>query len=192
MFATKLFAAFTFVSFGLVASTPVAAPLPAFDIVKRDNADIQQVFTTLKGSTDAILPQLGQLATNGSASDDTVTPLINELTSALDQATSSLSTLSPSSSRKRQSNDDIANLVAGIITDITNALNQLTGVAGQIPALGGLLAGVDTSLAQVLSGLETLLAGVLRLVANLYVFYTCSTPTLLTLMYCSAQVGERR
>ncbi|KAI3611942.1 sc15 protein [Moniliophthora roreri] len=164
MFVSKLFAAFTFVSFGFVAANPIAN-----EVAKRDNADIQTVLTTLKGQTDTILPQITDLSNSGSASDETVTPLLNQLTTALDTATASLAGLEPSSSRKRQSDDDIANLVAGIVTDITNALSGLTAQAAAIPTLGVLLAGVDTSLAQVLSGLEILLAGVLRLVANLLV-----------------------
>ncbi|TDL20465.1 hypothetical protein BD410DRAFT_725859 [Rickenella mellea] len=135
---------------------------------KRDNAAIEAVFTTLKASSDTILPQITSLASGGTATDDTVTPLINDLTAALDTATASLGALDATSIlKKRQSSDDIANLVAGIITDITNALDSLLGTASTIPALGGLLAGVDTSLNQVLKGLEQLLAGVLNLVANL-------------------------
>ncbi|KAJ7028399.1 hypothetical protein C8F04DRAFT_964021 [Mycena alexandri] len=135
---------------------------------RASTADIETVFNTLKSSTDSILPQITSLVSGGTATDDTVTPLINDLTAALDTATASLGTLAVGS-LKRQSDDDIANLVAGIITDITNALDGLLGTASTIPALGGLLAGVDTSLNQVLIGLETLLAGVLNLVANLLV-----------------------
>jgi len=136
---------------------------------RSSTADIETVFNTLKGSTDSILPQITSLVSGGNATDDTVTPLINDLTAALDTATASLATLTPVSSSKRQSDDDIANLIAGIITDITNALDGLLGDAASIPDLGSLLAGVDTSLDQVLVGLETLLAGVLNLVANLLV-----------------------
>ncbi|KAJ7640906.1 hypothetical protein B0H17DRAFT_1216469 [Mycena rosella] len=64
-----------------------------------------------------------------------------------------------------QSNDDIANLVAGILTDVTTALDGLLGTASTIPGLGRLLGGLDVSLNQVLLGFETLLAGVLSLVA---------------------------
>ncbi|KAK7000314.1 Sc15 protein [Favolaschia claudopus] len=151
---------------GIVAD----ADKPIWVTEKRSStADVEAVLNTLKGSTDSILPQIDALVSGGTASDATVTPLINELTSALDTASASLGGLSPVSSRKRQSDDDIANLVAGILTDVTNTLDGLLGEAASIPALGGLLAGVDTSLNQVLVGLETLLAGVLRLVANLLV-----------------------
>jgi len=154
---------FTLVSFVLAA---VASPAP---LVKRDNAAIEGVLNTLKGSTDTILPQFTSLVQANNASSATVTPLFTELTTALDAATASLAALAPASAAKRQSDDDIANLVAGLLTDITNALSGLLGSAATIPELGGLLAGVDTSLNQVLNGLETLLAGVLHLVANLLV-----------------------
>ncbi|KAJ7160316.1 hypothetical protein C8R46DRAFT_1001526 [Mycena filopes] len=135
---------------------------------RASTTDIEAVLNALQSSTDSILPQINSLVSAGTATDDTVTPLINDLTAALDTATASLGTLALGG-LKRQSDDDVANLVAGIITDITNTLDGLLGTASTIPALGGLLAGVDTSLNQVLLGLEILLAGVLNLVANLYV-----------------------
>ncbi|KAF7364578.1 Sc15 protein [Mycena venus] len=136
---------------------------------RSSTADIESVLNTLKSSTDTILPQITALTSGGTASDATVTPLISDLTAALDTASASLATLSPVESRKRQSDDDIANLVAGIVTDVANALDGLLSEASTIPDLGTLLAGVDTSLNQVLVGLETLLAGVLNLVATLLV-----------------------
>ncbi|KAJ7704846.1 hypothetical protein B0H17DRAFT_1126482 [Mycena rosella] len=166
--------ALRFTSLFLLATSFVSAsptPLAGLTAVEKraSTADIETVFNTLKSSTDSILPQITALVSGGNATDDTVTPLINDLTGALDTATASLAALPATTSSKRQSDDDIANLVAGIITDVTNALDGLLGTASTIPALGGLLAGVDTSLNQVLIGLETLLAGVLTLVANLLV-----------------------
>jgi hypothetical protein len=127
---------------------------------------------------------LDDLVATEKTSDATVAPLIGDLTTALNTAAVSLAGLPISELRKRQSDDEVANLyvifsyltccllitisrVATIITDITNTLDGLLGAASTIPLLGGLLAGVDTSLNQVLLGLEILLAGVLRLVANL-------------------------
>ncbi|KAJ7342956.1 hypothetical protein DFH08DRAFT_873864 [Mycena albidolilacea] len=162
-----MFASLRFAPLFLLATSFVSAGVV---VEKRSStADIQTVFNTLKGSTDSILPQITALSSGGNASDDTVTPLINDLTAAFDTATASLAALSPVEARKRQSDDDIANLVAGILTDVTNALDGLLADASSIPALGGLLASVDTSLNQVILGLEVLLAGVLNLVANLLV-----------------------
>ncbi|KAF5362623.1 hypothetical protein D9758_009625 [Tetrapyrgos nigripes] len=161
-----------FLTFTFVAANPITFTEPRSDISfgkRQSNADIQSILTDLQSQVGGILPQIDALVSGGNASDDTVTPLINQLTSALNDSASSLSGLSSSSSSKRQSNDDIANLVAGIITDITNSLDGLLGQAASIPTLGALLSGVDISLNQVLVGLETLLAGVLNLVATLLV-----------------------
>ncbi|KAJ7174073.1 hypothetical protein C8R43DRAFT_1058065 [Mycena crocata] len=167
MFALR-FASLFLLSASFVSASPTPAGLAVVD-KRASTADIQTVFNTLKTSTDSILPQINALVSSGTATDETVTPLVNDLTTALDTATASLAALPATSVSKRQSDDEIANLVAGIITDVTNALDGLLGTAATIPALGGLLAGIDTSLNQVLLGLEILLAGVLRLVANLLV-----------------------
>ncbi|EJD01719.1 uncharacterized protein FOMMEDRAFT_158873 [Fomitiporia mediterranea MF3/22] len=155
----------TFGTMALAIPSPVTA-----EVAKRDNAQIEQVFTTLKSSTDSILPQIQSIASSGNATDDNVTPLVNQLVAALDTATSSLSGLSPSSRAliKRQSEDDIASLVAGIVSDIANGISGLQSAAS-ITDLDTLLGGIDSSLNQVLLGLEILLAGVLHLVANLLV-----------------------
>ncbi|KAF7333305.1 Sc15 protein [Mycena sanguinolenta] len=159
--------AFRFASLFLLATSFVSG---AAVVEKRSStADIETVLNTLKNSTDSILPQITALSSGGTATDATVTPLITDLTTALNTATASLATLTPVTSTKRQSDDDIANLVAGIVTDIANALDTLLGDASAIPDLGTLLSGVDTALDQVLVGLETLLAGVLNLVATLLV-----------------------
>ncbi|KAJ7787944.1 hypothetical protein B0H14DRAFT_3578452 [Mycena olivaceomarginata] len=148
-----MFASLRFAPLFLVATSFVSAGVV---VEKRSStADIQTVFNTLKGSTDSILPQITALSSGGNASDDTVTPLINDLTAAFDTATASLAT--PLARRGAQA------------PDVTNTLDGLLADASSIPALGGLLAGVDTSLNQVLLGLEVLLAGVLNLVANLLV-----------------------
>ena len=128
------------------------------------------------------------LATNGSASDATVTPLINELVSAISSANGEL-TLGSLGLVKRD-DEAIAVLVAGILKvfsyfaqlmkralidltaqDITETLNTLlVDVAVAVPALSGLLITVDVALDTLLSSVELLVAGVLKLVAGLYVF----------------------
>ncbi|KAJ6467506.1 hypothetical protein C8R47DRAFT_1303442 [Mycena vitilis] len=168
MFALR-FASLFLLSATFVSSSPTPAAGVALLDKRSSTADIQTVFNTLKGSTDSILPQITALVSGGNATDETVTPLIIDLTTAFNTATASLATLSPVEAAKRQSDDDIANLVAGILTDVTQALDGLLGSAASIPALGGLLAGLDTALNQVLLGLEILLAGVLNLVATLLV-----------------------
>ncbi|KAG9118936.1 hypothetical protein FRC07_006287 [Ceratobasidium sp. 392] len=138
-------------------------------VVKRDNADILAALNTLKGNVDPILAEIDGLVAAHQANLTAVTPLIAELTSALDVGAAQLGTLSPASLRKRQTDDELANLVAGIINSIGKALQGLVEELGDISLLAGLLAGVDASLNQVLLGLGILLKGVLNLVANLFV-----------------------
>ncbi|KAJ6479106.1 hypothetical protein C8R45DRAFT_359077 [Mycena sanguinolenta] len=131
-------------------------------------ADVETVLNTLKSSTDSILPQITALTSAGTATDATITPLINDLTTALDTATSSLGALTPVPVLSGLlSEAAVASLIAGIVTDVAQALDTIPTDASAIPDLSSLLGGVDTALSQVLSGLETLLAGVLALVSVL-------------------------
>ncbi|KAJ4469046.1 hypothetical protein C8J55DRAFT_479989 [Lentinula edodes] len=179
MFFARFFALFfLFTSFGIVSSAAAVKK-------RQDTADVETVLNMLKNSTDTILPQITSVGQSGIASDATVTPLINELITALNTATSSLASLQTSSRKaRRQSDDDIANLVAGIITDIADTLDTLLGDLSAIPDLGSLFDGVDSALDEVLTGLETLLAGVLTLVADLcvalFLFEVCFALTILS------------
>ncbi|KAK7455770.1 hypothetical protein VKT23_010801 [Stygiomarasmius scandens] len=160
-----------FLSFTFVASNPITFPQGRSDVAikRQSNADVDSVLSTLQDQVGNILPQIDSITSGGNATEDNVTPLIGQLTVALNDAANSLNALSTPGSSKRQSNDDTANLIAGIVTDITNSLDGLLGSAASIPTLGALLSGVDVALNQVLVGLETLLAGVLNLVATLLV-----------------------
>ncbi|KAK7434383.1 hypothetical protein VKT23_020228 [Stygiomarasmius scandens] len=162
-----------FLSFSFVASNPVIAPQARSDAVgnlkRQSNADVESILDTLQDQVGTILPQIDSLVAGGNATDDTVTPLIDQLIGALNTTSDSLANLSTSDVSKRQSNDDIANITATIVTDIANSLDGLLDSAESIPTLGTLFSGVDVALNQVLVGLETLLAGVLNLVATLLV-----------------------
>ncbi|KAJ7094727.1 hypothetical protein B0H15DRAFT_136692 [Mycena belliarum] len=163
MFALRFTSLFFLASTAFVAASPVLEE-------RQSTADIQTVLATLQSATGAILPQIDALVSGGNATDDTVTPLVTSLTGALDIATAALAVLpAPTGAAKRQSNDEIAKVVAGLITEITKTLDGLLGSAATIPGLGNLLGGLDASLNQVLKGLERLLAGVLNLVAQLLV-----------------------
>jgi len=155
----------------LATSFVSAIPAPAgADVEKRSStADVVNVFNTLKGSTDSILPQINSLVSSGTASDATVTPLISQLTTAFNTAQASLGQLSPVESRKRQSDEDVAVLAAGIITDTTESLNGLKGRAPHIPALPGLIVQIDVALQELLVGLDVVVAGVVTLVGGLLV-----------------------
>ncbi|KAJ4475663.1 hypothetical protein J3R30DRAFT_3501741 [Lentinula aciculospora] len=168
MFSARFFALFFILaSFGIVSSVPSSAAV----VQERQGiTDIELVLNTLTSSTNNILPQITSLGQSGSASEANVTPLINELTAALNTASSSLASLKASDHKvRRESDADISFVVAGLVTDITHALDSILADASHIPTLGPLLSGVDVALDEVLAGVEILLAGVLTLVASLLV-----------------------
>ncbi|KAJ3734016.1 hypothetical protein DFJ43DRAFT_177583 [Lentinula guzmanii] len=168
MFFARFFALFfLFASFGIVTSVPSST---AAVEKRQDTSDIETILNTLKSSTATILPQIASAAQSGNASAATVAPFISELTTALNTASSSLASLQASSGKvRRQADLEVALLVAGIVTDISDTLDTLLAGASAIPDIGGLFIGVDAALHGVLTGLETLLAGVLTLVATLLV-----------------------
>ncbi|KAJ7250097.1 hypothetical protein B0H12DRAFT_1019314 [Mycena haematopus] len=161
MFALRFAPLFLFAA-SFVSGTVVAEK-------RASTASVETVFNTLKASTDTILPQINSHVSSGTASDATVTPLLNQLTAAFNTASTSLQTIPRVESRKRQSDQDVAVLVAGIITDTTNSLNGLHGFAPHIPALAGLIIALDVALQELLVGLDIVLAGVVTLVSGLYV-----------------------
>ncbi|THU77419.1 hypothetical protein K435DRAFT_702399 [Dendrothele bispora CBS 962.96] len=179
MMFSRVFSLFSFLTcfltFSFVASNPITFPQARSDIVaaaKPQNANVASVLNTLQGQVSDILPEIDSLVASDNATGDSVTPLIGQLTVALSNAANDLAHIPTSGftgNNKRQSNDEIANLIAGIVTDITSTLDGLLGSAASIPTLGALLSGLDVALNQVLVGLETLLAGVLNLVATLLV-----------------------
>jgi len=152
---------FSFVLLG--SATPVET-----NVGKRDNAEIKSVLITLKSKTDVILPKITALSSSKSVTEASITPLLTELTTALSESSVSLVALH-FSSHKRQSDDELAALIAGIINDIVAALETLMGDLSTIPLLAGLLADVDGALNEVLVGLGILLQGVLNLVPQLLV-----------------------
>jgi len=96
-------------------------------------------------------------------------PPIESLIAALNTAKTSLAKLPKSSVSKRQSSDELASLVAGIVNAIVQVVATLVADLSIIPLLAGLLLGVDAALAEVLLGLGIVLKGVLTLVAALLI-----------------------
>ncbi|KAF9462824.1 hypothetical protein BDZ94DRAFT_1298294 [Collybia nuda] len=131
------------------------------------SADVQNIFKSLKQSTDSILPRIDSLVSSGNATDKNVGPLVGELTASLNKTSSSLDAIGgPASTEGGPSQEEIAHLVSGIVRDITNTLDRAKNASG-ISNLNALLSDVDKALNQVLQGLEAVLAGVLKLVAGL-------------------------
>lgn len=162
-----------------------ASPINETSIAARQTADVLGILTALHTQTlasAALIRTFHPLDEGGSRlanchaetqallnpSEENITPLFEDLISQIDAATAEINALEPSA--KRQAGDDeVAALVALIVTDLTTTLGGLLGALAGIPTLGGLFAGLDASLNQLLKGLEGLLAGVLNLVAT-YVF----------------------
>ncbi|TFK34535.1 hypothetical protein BDQ12DRAFT_689452 [Crucibulum laeve] len=163
MFTSRIL--FSFLAIGAVSVAASPAPI----IAKRaDVSDILTVVSTLNSTTATILPQIDALVASNSANEDSITPLITDLASALGTATTSLASLQGADTSTGGSADDVAAAIAPVVAGIATSLS---GLETAVPTLTSLLSGLglDTSLNQVLSGLETLLAGVLNLVATLLV-----------------------
>lgn len=94
------------------------------------------------------------LVASGNVTADDAAPYITSITGSLNAAAASLALVDPTgitvrSLMERQTDDELANLVAGIINDIAQALQGLVAQLGSIELLAGLLAGLDVALNQV-------------------------------------------
>ncbi|KAF9067526.1 hypothetical protein BDP27DRAFT_1422815 [Rhodocollybia butyracea] len=149
MFFARFSALFVlFASFGIVASIPSATPV---GIAKRQESALD-IFTTLKNSTDIILPQITALVKAGNATEPNLTPLISSLRTALQNTTSAISSSAPPSS------NSAAKLAVEILTDIADTLVALpVDIAKTIaPGLAALLGDIDNGLGQVLNVIQVL------------------------------------
>jgi hypothetical protein len=59
---------------------------------------------------------IAALATSGQATDATITPLFHELNDALRTAKTGFYSLEPAEKSKRQTNNELAEILAGIVT----------------------------------------------------------------------------
>ncbi|KAF9016404.1 hypothetical protein BDZ89DRAFT_1166257 [Hymenopellis radicata] len=168
MFASRLaFVALTVFSFTSALVTPPT---------KRDNADVLNILTTLKSSTDSILPQIDSLVASQQASSASLTPLFNQVQAALTTATSSIQGLPALGNKKRQTDDELTSLATQIIEDIntstTNA-NSATPLGFPIVisqftfALDKLLIDLDVIVPGILQGVVVLLDDVVGVVVAL-------------------------
>ncbi|KAJ6487076.1 hypothetical protein C8R47DRAFT_1127673 [Mycena vitilis] len=151
--------------FLLAATLASASPVPAGLVVvdkRAQTAGLNTVFTKLKSSTDSILPQIDALVSSGRANQATMTPLIGKLATAINTATTSVSSLPISS--KRQTEDEVVTLLAGIVSEI---FTTLQGVADSAAAIPGLPIPVDTALAELLVALDVVAFGLVTLVAGI-------------------------
>ncbi|KAG7442556.1 uncharacterized protein BT62DRAFT_935852 [Guyanagaster necrorhizus] len=173
-------------AFFLAASPALASPAPIqadlvkcdTELVARSDVDVLDVFTDLKGVVDEILPEIEGLIKNNTLTQDLVMPLINDLTGAIKNATSELGSLVGTSVTKRSTDEDIATLVAGIITDISNTMDGLAtanidssslDLGSILLDVGGVLAGLVVALVGVVGGILALLLPLLLPVVGLLV-----------------------
>ncbi|KAK0470984.1 hypothetical protein IW261DRAFT_1425504 [Armillaria novae-zelandiae] len=176
MFSSKL--ALVFFS---LASFVAANPAP---IITRAPASVMDVLNNLKTTTDTVLPQIGRnnlflisilipthdsdaLVGNKTATVASVTPLLNQVISAVDGATSSVFSLQVQGViSKRDVKSDVAALAASIMNDI-NKTTQGLGSSGCGCIGGGLLGVVGATLFKLLVTLELVVPGLLAVVALL-------------------------
>ncbi|KAL5533857.1 hypothetical protein ACEPAG_317 [Sanghuangporus baumii] len=127
-------------------------------------ASVQNVVTTLKSKTDQIVPQIKSAAANPQANSATITPLINELVSALNTAHSSLNQGGAIKLKSRQTQEEVATTVAGVITEIAGAVKL---IPFGFPGLSGLLVSLDVALSGLLTGLDVAVVGLGATVGSL-------------------------
>jgi len=171
MFALRFSSLFLLATTTFVSASPVTVPsserVSIAAAEKRASiSSVNGVLNTLEGAVGSILPQIENLVSTATATEANVAPLVLDLVISLDTATTSLALLGLGL-KKRQSEQDVATLVAGIVSDVANTLNGLEGLTSSIPGLSGLLGTVDLALNSVLVGLDGVLAGVLTIVAGL-------------------------
>ncbi|KZT55871.1 hypothetical protein CALCODRAFT_484405 [Calocera cornea HHB12733] len=142
---------------------------PATTKRQADESQISAIVDTLQSTVEAAVGSLNSFDPS-TATLAEIQPYVVDIEDAFSTAASGLSALASSSKRgvaARQTafETELAQLVAGLLTDVATALDGLLSVEG----LGALLPGLDAPLNETLLGLETLLAGVLSLVSALLV-----------------------
>ncbi|KIK62807.1 hypothetical protein GYMLUDRAFT_242447 [Collybiopsis luxurians FD-317 M1] len=88
LFARFFALSFLFATLSLVSSASIAAP-----VQKRQGAEVVSILETLLGTLNTVEPQLAAIQQAGNASDANVTPLVNEVTGALQTAAGHLANL---------------------------------------------------------------------------------------------------
>ncbi|KAL5494865.1 hypothetical protein ACEPAI_327 [Sanghuangporus weigelae] len=143
--------------FAFILTLGILAVAKPVELDTRANvASVQNVVATLKSKTDQIVPQIKSAAANHQANSATITPLINELVSALNAAHSSLTRGGAIKLKSRQTQDEIATTFAGVVTDITGAVKL---IPFGFPGLPGLIVSLDVALAELLTGLDIAVVG---------------------------------
>ncbi|RXW14963.1 hypothetical protein EST38_g10890 [Candolleomyces aberdarensis] len=152
-------------AFGTISA--VASPAPAVVEKREDVSDVLAVISTLQSTTGGILPQIDSLVNTDTATEENLTPLLQQLTAAFDTSAVSLEALQGRVDENTGgTKDEVAEQTAAVYTDVIRSLDNLKTKTPQfwplVPQFG-----LDAALTQVLLGLNILLAGVVQLVAAL-------------------------
>ncbi|KAF9022884.1 hypothetical protein BDZ89DRAFT_1070369 [Hymenopellis radicata] len=172
MFFTRYATAFL-LSAAFVSAAPTAKrvdlEVDAHAQVKKHDleSEVQGVLSTLKATTDGVLPQI--TATVGNVSEDVITPLLQQVVDALNTATSALNAIEvPVSVGVTVNGDSAAQILGGVITDVSDTLAPVIDEVLAIPAVKELIQGtINPLLNTVLTTVNGLLPGVLPVVVGL-------------------------
>jgi len=147
-----------FIFFAAASPAPDTQSLAA----KRQQAEIISILTPLSVSAPAAATDLVTLVTlDGDEAD--ITAAFGKLTGLINDATTQIAAIAPTTTKRQTDDDGVATLLAGILEDVAKLLD---GIAGN-STIAGLLPGLDGALDNLLKAVEVLLADVLTLVAVL-------------------------
>ncbi|TFK16862.1 hypothetical protein FA15DRAFT_739255 [Coprinopsis marcescibilis] len=161
MFFSRVLISLFAVGFATAAAVPAAAPLKK----REDISDVLAIVGQLRTSTNSILPQIDGLVNSGAANEQNLSPLLAQLSSALDTSAVSIESLEgkvdPSSGGTEQ---QVANQVGAIYTNVATSMNN---IQTKKPHLYPLVPkhGIDAALIKLLLGLKLVLAGVIKLLS---------------------------
>jgi len=155
MFASRFFV------LALGAVSIFASPV---SVQKRDVTDVLAVATTLQNSAATILPQIQSLVSSGTASDANLTPLIAQLTTAVNTAQTSFGSLSPVSDASDEDNARVANVLGPVIREIIIVLNSVEHL---VPDVARLLISLNIAINALVRGLDRVLIGAVILVDHI-------------------------
>ncbi|KAF8917159.1 hypothetical protein CPB85DRAFT_1250302 [Mucidula mucida] len=166
MFFTRYATAFL-LSAAFVSAAPTPAKRLDLSVQVDVEAEVQTVLSTLKATTDSVLPQITAIV--GNVSEDVITPLLTQVVDALNTATSALGAIEvPVSADVTVNGDSVAQVLGGIITDVSDTLAPVIDEVLAIPAVKDLIQGtINPLLNTVLTTVDGLLPGVLPVVVGL-------------------------
>ncbi|KIY51967.1 hypothetical protein FISHEDRAFT_70203 [Fistulina hepatica ATCC 64428] len=155
--------------FAAIATIGFVSAAPA----TRSPTDVLDVLTELQGTSEPILTQINALTAAGTANDDSVTPLTNQLGDALSNATASLNALQADDRRRgissRSSDEDVSTVTASITRNILTTMDGLQPYSDQVTNLDSINESMDGHTSTLLGAVGVLVNDLLCAVAQLLV-----------------------